>query len=398
MHSALGSVFELLDRTLCDYQDLWLPQPFTCGELPWCGTHGQLRAALLALDEREFLQLHNCPERRLRWFREREPDLCAALYAYEPALSGSVRALEVDSFDNLHIPGRKWQQILAFAGALPHRELPHVDWCAGKGHLSRIVQRNQRQMVHCLEWDASLVAMGEALAKRQGRNITYHHHNVLQPLPAECAETARVHIGLHACGDLHQRLLHHVVRSGATAVALSPCCYHKTSADLYLPLSGAARKTRLRLTRSALHLAVQGAATARRGERQLRERERLWRLGFDALQRDLRGRDDYLNVPSCKRELLRQGFPEFCQWAARRRQLALPDRIPYEHYLRLGSARHRDIVRLELLRQLFTRPLELWLVLDCALYLEEQGYRVGVTQFCERAVSPRNLLIQAERE
>jgi hypothetical protein len=130
----------------------------------------------------------------------------------------------------------------------------------------------------------------------------------------------------------------------------------------------------------------------------LREQERLWRLGFDALQRDIRDSDEYLNVPSCKRELLRQGFPAFCQWAARARQLNLPEDIAYDHYLQLGGARHRDVVRLELLRQLFTRPLELWLVLDCALYLQEHGYRVKVTQFCERGVSPRNLLIQGDRD
>ncbi|MCB1689609.1 MAG: methyltransferase [Halioglobus sp.] len=398
MHGGLGSAFQLLDKTLGDNQDLWLSQPFTCSDLPWSRTHGHLKDALIALNDKELVQLHNCPQQRLRWFQQREPELCAALYAFEPESTEPVRPLEVSSFDSLHIPGRKWQQVLAFAGALPHRELPHVDWCAGKGHLSRIVQRNQRQPVHCMEWDASLVAVGEALAKQQGRDIHYHHHNVLQPLPAACTDAAQVHIGLHACGELHQQLLQQVVSCGAAAVALSPCCYHKTSADQYLPLSGAARKSRLRLNRPALHLAVQEAVTARRGERLLREQERLWRLGFDALQRELRGSDEYLSVPSCKRELLRQGFPAFCQWAARAKQITLPEGIAYDHYLQLGGVRHRDIVRLELLRQLFTRPLELWLVLDCALYLEEHGYRVTVTQFCERGVSPRNLLIQGDRD
>ena len=124
----------------------------------------------------------------------------------------------------------------------------------------------------------------------------------------------------------------------------------------------------------------------------------MWRLGFDALQRQLRGCDDYLNVPSCKRELLRQDFPGFCRWAAQSRQLRLPDNIDYDAFLQLGRERHGEIVRLELLRQLFNRPLELWLVLDCALYLEEHGYRVKVTQFCERDISPRNLLIEGERD
>lgn len=397
MHSGLNSAFHRLDSTLCDSQALWLSQPFTSGDLPWSHTHRKLNNALLALNDAQVLQLHNCPQQRLHWFQEREPDLCAALYAFEPEPTETISHLELDSFDSLHIPERKWRQVVAFAGALPQRELPYVDWCAGKGHLSRIVQRSQRQPVHCLEWNASLVAMGKVLAEQQGRDIQYHHHDVLQPLPAACADPNRIHIGLHACGDLHHHLLQHVASTGAEAVAVSPCCYHKISTDQYLPLSRAAQATRLRLNRPALHLAVQDTVSARRGERRLREQERLWRLGFDALQREVRGSDDYLNVPSCKRELLRQGFPDFCHWAAHSRQLTLPDNIDYERFLQLGRERHRVVVRLELLRHLFNRPLELWLVLDCALYLEEHGYRVKVKQFCERDISPRNLLIQGER-
>src|SRR5690606_12079762 len=129
------------------------------------------------------LQLHYSPAQRLDWFRGLEPDLCAALSAYQPEPTALARPLDLDSFDSLHIRGRKWQQIVAFAAALPHWHLPHVDWCAGKGHLSRIVQRNRLQPVHCLEWDASLVTIGQALARQQRRDIRYHHHDVTQPLP-----------------------------------------------------------------------------------------------------------------------------------------------------------------------------------------------------------------------
>jgi len=397
MHSELSSAFQQLDSVLAGSQSLWLCQPFTNNDLPWSHTHRYLTDALLGLSDEDLLQLHCSQQQRQRWFQQIEPDLCAALYAFEPAPAASVRPLELESFDSLHIPGRKWQQIVAFAGALPQRNLPHVDWCAGKGHLSRVVQRNQRQPVHCLEWDAALVATGTVLAAQQRRDIHYHQHDVTQPLPPDCADPARVHIGLHACGELHHHLLRHVASTSAQAVAFSPCCYHKVSTELYQPLSCAARDSQLRLNRAALHLALKSTVDARRTERQLRERERWWRLAFDALQRDVRGCDDYLNVPSCKRELLRQGFPDFCYWAASARQLTLPADIDYDHYLQRGRERQRATTRLELLRQLFSRPLELWLVLDCALFLQEHGYRVEVTQFCDGSVSPRNILIQGER-
>lgn len=397
MRSELGAVFQRLDVGLTHSQNLWRAQPFTSSELPWGHTHRHLKDALLNLTDEAVLQLHNCSQQRLSWFQEREPELCAALYAFEPAQTEHVTPLQPSGFDSVHIPGRKWQQIVAFAGALPPSTLPIVDWCAGKGHLSRIVQRSQQQTVHCLEWDAALIAAGRALAKQQCLEIHYHHHNVMEPPPAACTDTETTHIALHACGELHHQLVRHVAKTGARAVTLSPCCYHKVSTEYYQALSSGAQASQLRLNRVDLHLAVQDTVTARSGERRLREQERLWRLGFDALQREVRSSDNYLNVPSCKRELLRQDFPAFCQWAAERRQLKLPCTIDYDHYLHLGRERHREIIRLELLRQLFNRPLELWLVLDCALYLEEHGYRVKVTRFCETTVSPRNLLIQAEK-
>ena len=52
---------------------------------------------------------------------------------------------------------------------------------------------------------------------------------------------------------------------------------------------------------------------------------------------------------------------------------------------------------MELVRHLFRRPLEIWLLLDRALFLEEQGYRVEVGTFCPKPTTPRNLLIRAVR-
>ena len=398
MHSSIAAAFQQLDSVLVANQNLWRPQPFTDCDLPWRHTHPDLRAALLDLSDTQVLQLHDSFARRLDWFGQKEPQLCAALYAFGPAPTAAVAELELDHFDSVHIPGRKWQQIVAFAAALPYKGLPVVDWCAGKGHLSRIVQHSQQQPVSCLEWDAALVAAGEKLALQQKRDIHYFHHDVMQALPAACADSASMHIGLHACGSLHHRLVQHVATTTAQAVALSPCCYHKISTSHYQPLSSAAAASQLRLDRPALHLAVQDTVTARSGERRMREQERLWRLGFDALQRDIRSTDQYLSVPSCKRAVLREDFPEFCRWAANSRQLPLPQTIDHEYYLQRAKEKHRDILRLDLLRQLFNRPLELWLVLDCALYLEEHGYRVAVTQFCERQLSPRNLLIQADKD
>ena len=57
-----------------------------------------------------------------------------------------------------------------------------------------------------------------------------------------------------------------------------------------------------------------------------------------------------------------------------------------------------QVRNLELVRGLFRRPLELWLLLDRALFLEEQGYQVRLGTFCAHELTPRNLLLLAERD
>ncbi len=62
-----------------------------------------------------------------------------------------------------------------------------------------------------------------------------------------------------------------------------------------------------------------------------------------------------------------------------------------------GWRRLAEVRNLELVRGLFRRPLEVWLVLDRALFLRENGYKVEVGTFCESTLTPRNLMVLAER-
>ena len=48
-----------------------------------------------------------------------------------------------------------------------------------------------------------------------------------------------------------------------------------------------------------------------------------------------------------------------------------------------------------IVRHAFRRPLEVWLALDLAVRLENDGYSVSLGRFCERRLTPRNLLISA---
>jgi hypothetical protein len=178
---------------------------------------------------------------------------------------------------------------------------------------------------------------------------------------------------------------------------LSPCCYHLTTATQYQPFSRAGRGSGLVLSRDDCRLAVQETVTAPRVTARRREKKNAWRLGFDALQRQLRGVDDYLPVPSIPDAVFPGNFADFCGYAASLKALALPAAIDWPHFEQLGWQRQARVSRMELPRHAFRRALELWLALDRALYLAECGYSVTVGTFCDRRLTPRNLMIRASR-
>lgn len=79
------------------------------------------------------------------------------------------------------------------------------------------------------------------------------------------------------------------------------------------------------------------------------------------------------------------------------KQLPAPSSEDWQALEHQGWQRLAEVRNLELLRGLFRRPLELWLLLDRALLLEEQGYHVRIGSFCPSELTPRNLLLLAER-
>ncbi|MDC0662993.1 methyltransferase [Marinobacter sp. SS21] len=389
--------WQALDRWLVALQPLWRPVPFTTPTPPWAGQWPEFERWLDALDDGEVAHYEHDPDRFAQQAAAWLPQLGRrrGLIAV-PALSGPDSTLaEALARD---MPGRKRLQAGAMAAALRPFSPAVVDWCCGKGHLARTLAAAGAGSVYGLEWDAALVNEGNRLARDSGAAVTLRRQDVLAP--ALVWPGADQGVALHACGDLHRQLLTTGVGCGVSRLSVVPCCYHRTAAAEHMPMSRRvnAAHGRCRLSRDDLRLVVQETVTAPGRERRQRHRLSAWRLGFDGLQRTLRGRDEYLPIPSHPTRLNQGDFAGFCRWAAQCKGLELPPQPDFAYWEQHGRSRHARVRRLELVRHLFRRPLELWLVLDYALYLQEQGFAVRLGTFCERALTPRNLLLDAHRQ
>ena len=295
------------------------------------------------------------------------------------------------------MPGRKQAQIESFTACLPAHQGPYLEWCAGKGHLGRLVSLHRQAPILSLELQGQLCDEGRLLAERDGANMTFTCADAFAPESAVLIAPEHHVMALHACGELHTHLLERVAERGARGVTISPCCYHLIRTSHYRPLSAAASASELVLSKADLKLPLQETVTGGARIARLREQEVVWRLGFDCLQRQVRGVDEYLPVPNMQKSLLTGTFEAFCGWAAERKGIVLPTGLDYPAWLEHGERRFGDVARMELVRHLFRRPLEIWLALDRALFLQEQGYRVEVGEFCAKPMTPRNILIRAVR-
>lgn len=395
--------FKRLSALLGAWQSLWQSAPFHQRMPGWAAACPALYDAARALDADTLARLHEddpyaSPVGGMahplaeHLPLERLAHLCAV-----PSLAAERASLPAAWAT--HVGGRKWRQIEAFAPHVPlGPEASLVEWCAGKGHLARALSRLHQQPVTALEWQPTLCREGQQLAARQGARVTMLEQDVMSATAVDRLTASSQVAALHACGDLHVRLLELAAGCGA-GVTLAPCCYQRTTAARYRPLSATGRalaaRDGLALERDTLALAVQETVTAPQQVRRQRRRNSAWRLAFDLLQRELRGTDSYLPVPSLAYGRIPPTLAEFCAWAAECKGLVLPSRVDWGDLEARGWQRLAEVERREVVRQLFRRPLELWLVLDRVLMLEEAGYTVTLATFCARQLTPRNLLIQA---
>jgi hypothetical protein len=425
--------FNAIDSLLEALKPLWQLVAFECDHLPWQHDFPQLAQKVWQLDDVEIdtidmdqqqlvesllpSLISDIKQSKLPQVDQLISQLSLLVITLPTSTINSDDAQAVSDTETLvndhlnsdlahfsaHIKGRKWQQITAFSeqvdpqSQLQLPRLPILEWCAGKGHLGRLVAKQQNVEVTSIEWQASLCSQGQVFAKQWQLPQTFICADAFAPIdPGKPLLLIDQHaIALHACGDLHIRLLQLAVSAGTRVMSISPCCYHLIEHTHYQPLSALAKVSAVKLSKHDLQLPLQQSVIAGTKKQTLRNQEISWRLGFDSLQREIRGIDAYLSVPTIKKSQLSGSFSDFCQWAANQKHLVISSEINLSHYLHRGIERQRLTKRIDLVAHLFRRALEHWLLLDRVCFLQEQGYQVALTEFCANSVTPRNAMIQA---
>lgn len=303
------------------------------------------------------------------------------------------------------VAGRKWSQITRFVPHVPkHKNI--LEWCSGKGHLGRLAASDGASSLLSLEWQQALCEKNQELNRRleiEQRYCSVHIYqcDVLSKEVNEYLDQKQFPIALHACGDLHTQLIQQVVNHKMEGICLAPCCYNLISKEKYRPLSRRAQQSQLSLSKHDLSLPLKKIVTAGRREKVEQSKEKLWRIAFDCWQRKVLTSDHYMPLPTIPKRVLKSGFESFVAWASEtKKQPQLIQQagiLDSQKALQEASNRMPAILQMEWVQHHFQRAIEVWLLLDKAMYLQENGYKSEIFEFCNASDSPRNLMLRAIR-
>ena len=371
--------------------ELWRSQPYLSQTLSWESKHSKLAFQFRELSDAVVdsfeRDAHLIPIQNEFWRQLFEKE--AQLVTLDKVSVSEVLPRPND------IKARKWLQIHSFIqGALLQSGVQYwVDWCGGKGHLLRSFLAREPVGGMVLERNHELCQAGQALSGSQ-LNVSFSCADVLHDSLPKPAKSPSGIMAMHACGQLTDKAIHYGLEHRMDVFALLPCCYHHQPKD-WQPLSKHGQRMNIGLTKHSMRLPSLLEHTLRKRRRELRQQQLIFRLAFQALYQ--LARLPVPELPSFPRRFFYLSFEGFCNAASESIQLKLPFEPQFSAAIEVGRRRAGQARRLALIHAPFRKAIEVWINMDRALYLAEQGLKVEVKQICSASVTPRNVVILANR-
>jgi hypothetical protein len=395
LREALGVLTPVLDVVRVPVEDAEPPA--------WCDQRGW-GEFLLSLTEHE---LRACEEHGLevglRDVASAPRELLALARAVRrattlPRLRASALTLPPAALRG--VPARKREQLAALLGVaepLAVCAARVVDVGAGSGHLARLSAELFQRETLALEREALRLRTAQRRTQQRARNVgALAVRFAAADVGPEGLELERTDlaVGLHACGELGDRL----VLAAAAArcdLLLCSCCFQKITSPERVMISRTGGSVALKKAVLGLgNLTSQASGVEASLGENLRGRQA--RL---ALRRLLQARGLAVaageEMRGVNRRRAHAGFSELARTVLAARRLPPPTPAELRFHADDAAREHAAIRRLSLPRNLLARLVEVTVVLDRAALLEEAGQHVLVAELFEQRITPRNTALLA---
>lgn len=268
-----------------------------------------------------------------------------------------------------------------------------LDIGSGKGHLSMALLYDKEGKSTCVDMDEKLQTAGKAKLNQYLPQLRER----IKYVPMRFEYTSKLDqdensliLGLHCCGDLSVDLIKYHMQGSQDLLSFG-CCYHKSK---IFNLSKLSQFDPIHPSFQALTLATRSNRILDGESLKRRTRVKVYRYILHMILTDHLD-ENFSALGSAHHSDYGRSFPEYCEKHAPR-VLGLELESLYEKYIR--SYLLKQYLLSETIRSPLGRLLELYILIDRALFLEERGLVVELKSFFAPDLSPRNIGIFSKQK
>lgn len=269
-----------------------------------------------------------------------------------------------------------------------------IDVGSGAGHLSSILVHDRELKSFCVDMNKEFQEQGVKKLRRWNPElldkIEFIHFELkkqkLLPFAYKADET--LVIGLHSCGPLSTYLVENQAQNFGQKLLNFGCCYHKLTNEYNL--SQLAKKSPLTFTNHALTMAAKCHRIFGIEDFNKRNRVKRFRYAFHFYCQEVL-KTPFATLGNAKSSDYHGTFSEYVK-------KYYPIEVSskeLDHYFLAPTTQSNIQLALKggVIRSVLGRLIELYLLLDRAIYLKEAGQNVSVNEVFNRELSPRNIAI-----
>lgn len=277
------------------------------------------------------------------------------------------------------------QRLIPFMSKIKFKQL--IDIGSGKAHLSFLLAKEMEINCKCIDANKEI----QEAAKRDRFNdvirekIQFRNQLIKKDTKIDLKESDLL-FGLHACGDLSIYLMQQAIDQGSHFLSI-PCCFHKQTIQ---NLSG---EQSIILQQFALNLANRSKVHMNDELYEIRREFKRYRYALEFIYQN-----EFIEplpaLGNAHKSWYKLSFKEYVQ-KYDHDLFGLNDlEIKYEEILPIVE----DYILIEVIRNPLARLIEQYLILDRALFLEQNEFLVDIHEIFDSKRSPRNIAIYASKE
>lgn len=348
---------------------------------------------LLSLDDESLLSLYNTYDTK-KIKNEEFINFLSAIkdLSFLPAIE--VRDEPLPKELKHKLKDKKEHEIKKLIGKL--KDIPfhhHFDIGGGIGHFPLGLRLHGNHSTECFDMDEKLQITGKEKSKKLNlTEVNFIKQKITSEKDIPLPKDKTLLSGLHACGNLSSFIIKAYKEKPYSYLASVGCCYHKLEGDYNL--SSLAKMNPLIFTKHALTVAAKSNSPLDLETLNLKRKIKRYRY---ALHFYIKTNFDisFLEIGNTKLEDYDDSFSLYVKKYAKNYF-----REDAEEFFNRNDIQEKInlAISMGLLRELTGRLVEIYIVLDRALYLEENYLRVEMGTLFDREKSPRNILLFSRRD